>query len=79
MDSADPTDGWSLDPVTALDVPPTGDFYGKLYYYLLRLLGRFHKRLRSMPFHLELLQVDARFLPSHYPEARFDRIDVCSL
>ena len=76
MDSADPTDGWTLNTVTALDVPPTGDFYGKLYYYLLQILVRFHRRLRSLPFHIELLQVDARLLPNHYPEMRFDRIDV---
>lgn len=77
MDSADPTDGWTLSTVTSVDAGPTrNDYYGKLHYYLLHLFKIFHKRLRSKSFHLEALQIDARLLPNHYPEKKFDRIDV---
>lgn len=63
MDSADPTDGWSLKTFLAIKAGPAKqDVYGQLHHYLKRLFADFHHHLRSKPVSFELHHIDAKDL-----------------
>ncbi|KAI1097627.1 hypothetical protein F4804DRAFT_159157 [Jackrogersella minutella] len=77
MEDSDPTTEWPLKTVQEFDVGPAkNDTYGKLYHYLVRLFSDFHRRLRSLTVHFQVLHTDARVLPNHVSKRQFDRIDV---
>ncbi|KAK5627367.1 hypothetical protein RRF57_003082 [Xylaria bambusicola] len=80
MDSADPTDGWSMKTFLATKAGPAKqDAYGQLYHYLRRLFMDFHQYLRSKPVAFELHHVDARILDKTLAGREFDRIEISNI
>lgn len=76
-DSADPLGGWSSEEVADMSSgPATADIYGKLFYYIRRLLRSFLDRLSSLDVSFKLFQVGASSLPDHFELDAFSRIEV---
>ncbi|KAI3335322.1 hypothetical protein F4824DRAFT_511248 [Ustulina deusta] len=80
MDSADPTDGWSIKAFLATKAGPAKkDAYGQLHHYLKRLFVNFHHYLHSKPVSFELQHVDAQVLDKTLAGREFDRIEVSNI
>jgi hypothetical protein len=76
-DSADPLGGWSSEEVADMSSgPATADIYGKLFYYIRRLLRSFLDRLSSLDVTFKLFQVGASSLADHFELDAFSRIEV---
>lgn len=80
-DNADPRHGWPAEDVTST---PSGaasaDIYGKLYFYLRKMLSSFLTRLRSLEKALfKFFEVDVAALPDVLGPASFARIDVSNI
>ncbi|KAI0437529.1 hypothetical protein F4803DRAFT_565994 [Xylaria telfairii] len=80
MDSADPTNGWSLKTFLAIKAGPAKqDVYGQLHHYLKRMFADFHHHLRSKRVSFELHHIDARNLGKTLTGRKFDRIEVSNI
>ncbi|KAI0426602.1 hypothetical protein F5Y09DRAFT_351075 [Xylaria sp. FL1042] len=80
MDSADPTDGWSIKTFLATKAGPAKkDTYGQLHHYLKHLFVDFHRYLHSKPVAFELHHVDAKVLNDTLARREFDRIEVSNI
>ncbi|RYC56871.1 hypothetical protein CHU98_g9335 [Xylaria longipes] len=80
MDSADPTDGWSIKAFLATKAGPAKkDAYGQLHHYLKRLFANFHHYLHSKPVSFELQHVNAQVLDKTLAGREFDRIEVSNI
>ncbi|RWA06465.1 hypothetical protein EKO27_g8646 [Xylaria grammica] len=80
MDSADPTDGWSIKTFLATKAGPAKkDTYGQLHHYLKRLFLSFHHYLHSKPVFFELHHVNAEVLDTTLIGREFDRIEVSNI
>ncbi|KAI0531843.1 hypothetical protein GGR58DRAFT_518185 [Xylaria digitata] len=80
MDSADPTDGWSIKAFLATKAGPAKkDAYGQLHHYLKRLFTNFHCYLHSKPVSFELHHVYAQVLDKTLSGREFDRIEVSNI
>ncbi|KAI0185492.1 hypothetical protein EV127DRAFT_348191 [Xylaria flabelliformis] len=80
MDSADPTDGWSMKTFLATKAGPAkNDVYGQLYHHLKRLFANFHRYLHSKPVSFELHHTDAQLLDKTLAGREFDRIEVSNI
>lgn len=76
-DDADPLDGWPLEEVLRTSSgPATADTYGKLYFHLRGVLGRFIKRISEANIVFEMHHADASSLPHRLENNQFSRIDV---
>lgn len=76
-DNADPLSGWpSEDVAAASSGAATADVYGKLFFYIRRLLHSFLDRLSGLDVSFELFQVDVTTLPDLLEENAFSRIEV---
>ena len=76
-DNADPLHGWSAEDVEGSSSgAATADIYGKLFYYLRKLLRAFVHRLSDLHVSFRLLQTDVSDLPAHLEKDCFDRIEV---
>ncbi|GFF81194.1 hypothetical protein IFM60648_05945 [Aspergillus lentulus] len=79
-DNADPLHGWPLDEVAATSTgPATADIYGKLFFYIRRMLRSFLGRLPSLKLSFKLFQLDAACLPDHLENDSFSRIEVSNI
>lgn len=82
-DPADPLHGWSLRDIKTTDhgSPKNvkADLYGNLYFFLRKLLGDFHSRLRTHRVDFELVTASAQDLNSISLTKTFDRVDASSL
>lgn len=80
-DNADPRHGWPADDVeNTYCGPASADIYGKLYFYLRRMLHSFLTRLRSLEkVSFKLFQVDAAALSEYLEPSSFTRIEVSNI
>ncbi|KAF2967727.1 hypothetical protein GQX73_g5860 [Xylaria multiplex] len=80
MDSADPSDGWSIKTFLATKAGPAKkDMYGQLHHYLKRLFTKFHCYLHSKPVSFELQHVYAQVLEETLAGKKFDRIEISNI
>ncbi|KAK2829922.1 hypothetical protein FQN49_007126 [Arthroderma sp. PD_2] len=80
MDNADAHTGWPSEEVANTSSgAATADIYGKLFFYIRRMLLSFFGRLSDLSVSFKLFQVDVCSLPSHLAEKTFSRIEVSNI
>ncbi|KAK2592152.1 hypothetical protein QQS21_010160 [Conoideocrella luteorostrata] len=79
MDYANPLDGWAAQDVDQASGAAEKDVYGKLFYYLLDLIAKVHRRLNNANISFRVFNDDAAVLAEHLCDERFDRIEVSNV
>ncbi|KAF7867297.1 hypothetical protein EAF04_005380 [Stromatinia cepivora] len=84
MDSANPMEGWPIEEFMSKPRPSRNDVYGSLYFYVLKQLQDFCKRISNLQIRFQLFGLDAIDLPGILDERGtgknyFDRIEVSNI
>ncbi|KAK8074373.1 hypothetical protein PG994_005272 [Apiospora phragmitis] len=82
MDSAQPSNGWMMSRIRKSRSPAaTNDVFGQLYYHIVDLISEVHKRLSPAKVSIQMMQIDANDLSSHFgpSQTRLDRIEASNI
>lgn len=83
MDSSDPIESWSIEPILAGKVKhgiPKEDLYGHLHFHVRDKLEAFGRRIADLQIRFNLYCMDAAALPNVLPTCpRFDRVEVANM
>lgn len=77
-DQADPSGGWPTSDVQQTPSPAPGDWYGKLFIFLHKVLETFLGRLKQIRVSFDVYNVDAKELPRILERDKYSRIEVRS-
>lgn len=75
-DKSDPMAGWNITEVHKTPWAASQDTYGKLFAYLREEFQAFLHRMVTLKIHLQLFNVDAKFLPELLTPESYGRIKV---
>ena len=74
---SDPLDGWDAKTIAETNSgPASADQHGKLVYYLRKILGEFHARVRNLNVSVQLFNLDVEDLPKRAKKASYARVEV---
>ncbi|ESZ89523.1 hypothetical protein SBOR_10093 [Sclerotinia borealis F-4128] len=84
MDSAEPTNGWSVKDILSKPPAARNDVYGSLYFHILEQLQTFCKHITSLQIRFSMYAINAVDLPGLLTERGtgekyFDRIEVSNI
>ncbi|OBT97521.1 hypothetical protein VE01_04562 [Pseudogymnoascus verrucosus] len=78
-DQANPSSGWLTTDVKQTSSPAPEDWYGKLYFFLHKVLKKFLGRLKDLRVSFDIYNVDAKELPLNLKQGIYSRIEVANI